>query len=147
MRWSSWDFITSNFIASFSCCFFNCSFWYTFACICSELFAMTEKFFAVITTQFFTYIFTNFFHRHFRQGTTIHRPLQSSISRLNWIARHLLYFTLELKTKGIFMLSSISKGLKFWSINRKSVYENSELKVFRNIKFLREISSNWQKIC
>ena len=41
------------------------------------------------------------------------------------------------------MLSSISIGLEFWSVNHTSMYENSELKVFKNIKFLGEISNNW----
>ena len=41
------------------------------------------------------------------------------------------------------MLSSISIGLEFWSVNHTSMYENSELKFFKNIKFLGEISNNW----
>ena len=43
----------------------------------------------------------------------------------------------------MFILSSISRGLDFWSVNHTSIYENSELKVFKNIKFLGEISNNW----
>ena len=43
----------------------------------------------------------------------------------------------------MFILSSISSGLKFWSVNHISIYENSELNVFENIKCLGEISSNW----
>ena len=43
----------------------------------------------------------------------------------------------------MFILSSISRGLDFWSVNHTSIYENSELKVFKNIKFLAEISNNW----
>ena len=35
---------------------------------------------------------------------------------------------------------SISKELEFWSVNRTSLYENSESKVFKNIKFSGEIS-------
>ena len=42
-------------------------------------------------------------------------------------------------------LSSISSGLEFWSVNQTSIYENSELKVFKNIKFLDEISNDWPK--
>ena len=42
----------------------------------------------------------------------------------------------------MFILSSISGDLEFWSVNHTSVYENSELKVFKNIKFVGEISSN-----
>ena len=44
----------------------------------------------------------------------------------------------------MFVLSSISRGLEFWSVNHTSIYENSELKAFKNIKFLGEISNNWR---
>ena len=37
------------------------------------------------------------------------------------------------------ILSSISSGLEFWSVNNASIYENSESKVFKNITFLGEI--------
>ena len=40
------------------------------------------------------------------------------------------------------VLSSTSSGLKFGSVNHTSIYQNSELKVFKNIKFLSEISNN-----
>ena len=43
----------------------------------------------------------------------------------------------------MFSLSSISSGLEFWSVNHISIYENSELKILKNIKFLHEISNNW----
>ena len=43
----------------------------------------------------------------------------------------------------MFILSSISSGLIFWSVNNIWMYENSELKVFKNIKVLAEISSSW----
>ena len=43
----------------------------------------------------------------------------------------------------MFILSSASSGLEFWSVNDTSVYENSELKVFKNTKRFLEISSNW----
>ena len=42
----------------------------------------------------------------------------------------------------MFILSSISSGLNFWSVNHTSVNENSELRVFKNIKVLGKISSN-----
>ena len=41
------------------------------------------------------------------------------------------------------ILSSISRGLEFWSVIHTSVYENSELHVFKTIKFLGKISNNW----
>ena len=43
----------------------------------------------------------------------------------------------------MFTLSSISSGLEFWSVNHTSIHDNSELKVFKNIKFLSELSNNW----
>ena len=43
----------------------------------------------------------------------------------------------------IFILSSMSSGLEFWSVNHTSIYENSELNVIKKIKFLGETSINW----
>ena len=43
----------------------------------------------------------------------------------------------------MFILSSISSNLEFWSVNYTSTYENSELKVFKNKNFSSEISNNW----
>ena len=40
-------------------------------------------------------------------------------------------------------MSSISGGLEFGSINHTPIYENSESKVFNNVKLLGEISYNW----
>ena len=42
-------------------------------------------------------------------------------------------------------MSSVSRGLESWSINNTSIYENSELNVFKNKKFSGEISNNWTK--
>ena len=44
----------------------------------------------------------------------------------------------------MFVLSWISNGLELWSLNQVSIYEKSELQVFKNIKFLGEIPNNWQ---
>ena len=41
-----------------------------------------------------------------------------------------------------FILSSISSDLEFWSVNHTLIYENSDLKVFKKVKCLFEISSN-----
>ena len=41
-------------------------------------------------------------------------------------------------TKVIFILFSISSSLKFWSVNHTSIYENYELKVFKNLIFFGE---------
>ena len=44
----------------------------------------------------------------------------------------------------MFILSSISSGLEFWSVKHTtSIYENSESKVFKNIRNLGEIPNNW----
>ena len=42
----------------------------------------------------------------------------------------------------MFILSSNSRGLEFWSVNHTSIYKNSESNDFKNIKFLDEISNN-----
>ena len=42
----------------------------------------------------------------------------------------------------MFLLSSISSGLELGSVNHTSIYENSELKAFKNIKIFGKISSN-----
>ena len=43
----------------------------------------------------------------------------------------------------MFISSSISGGLECWSVNHTSTYGNSELKAFKNIKLLGEISNYW----
>ena len=43
----------------------------------------------------------------------------------------------------MFVLSSVSSNLDFWSVNHTTIYENSELNTFKNIKFCGEISRNW----
>ena len=43
----------------------------------------------------------------------------------------------------MFILSLIFSDLEFWSVNHTSIYENSDLNVVENIKFLGEISNNW----
>ena len=42
----------------------------------------------------------------------------------------------------IFLLSSISSGLEFWSVNNTSIYRDSELNAFKNAKFVGEICNN-----
>ena len=43
----------------------------------------------------------------------------------------------------MFILSSISSGSEFPSVNHTSVYENSKSEVFKIINYLGEISNNW----
>ena len=43
----------------------------------------------------------------------------------------------------MFILSSLSSGFEFWSVNHTLIYENSEWKVIKNIYFLGGISNNW----
>ena len=42
----------------------------------------------------------------------------------------------------MFILSSISSGLEFWSVNHTSIYEISQSNVFKDIKFVGEICNN-----
>ena len=55
---------------------------------------------------------------------------------------HFLYVKHQLITKVIFILSFISIGLEFSSVNNTSIYEKSKLKVFKNIEFLDNFSNN-----
>ena len=41
----------------------------------------------------------------------------------------------------MFVLPSISSGLEFWSVNHSSIYEDSQLNVFKSINFLGETSN------
>ena len=43
----------------------------------------------------------------------------------------------------MFIFTSISSGLEFWSVNHTSRSENYELTVFENKKPSGEMSSNW----
>ena len=43
----------------------------------------------------------------------------------------------------MFILSSISSGSEFWSVNHTSIHEKSRLLVFKNTNVLGEISINW----
>ena len=43
----------------------------------------------------------------------------------------------------ILISSSITRGLQFWLANDTSIYENSELNIFKNIRFSGGISNNW----
>ena len=47
----------------------------------------------------------------------------------------LLYVIISLMTKVMVTLPSISSSLEFRSANHTSIYENSELKVFKNLTF------------
>ena len=42
----------------------------------------------------------------------------------------------------MFILSFISSGFEFWPVYHISIYENPELKVFKNIKISVELSNN-----
>ena len=45
----------------------------------------------------------------------------------------------------MFILACVSSRLEFWSVNETSIYENSELRFLKNIKFLCEVSNNSAK--
>ena len=42
----------------------------------------------------------------------------------------------------MFISSSVFRGLEFRTVNHNLIHENSELKIFKNIKCLGEISNN-----
>ena len=42
----------------------------------------------------------------------------------------------------MFIFFSFSSGLEFWLVDHTSIYENSESKVFKNIKCFDEIANN-----
>ena len=44
----------------------------------------------------------------------------------------------------MFILSFAFSGLEFCSVNHTSIYQKSELKVFKNMKFLSEISKTFR---
>ena len=44
-------------------------------------------------------------------------------------------------TKVKFLLSSISSGWLFWSVNHTSIPKNSEVNVFKKIKFIGTLSN------
>ena len=43
----------------------------------------------------------------------------------------------------MFILFYIFSSLEIWSVNHTAMYENSELKAFKNMKLLGEIFGNW----
>ena len=45
----------------------------------------------------------------------------------------------------MFILFSISRGLKFGCVTHTLIYKNSDSNVFKNINFLGKISYNWAK--
>ena len=65
------------------------------------------------------------------------------IRSLDSIVYLISYVKHQLTTKVKFILSSISSGLEFWSVNHVSLYENSELNFLKDITFFSEISDNW----
>ena len=110
------DFIT-NQITSCFCCFWITLFELVLSASVADCLAWSRSFLAKFTSEVFTYIFTNIFTYVFskrQKSITFYKYL---ICRLNWIAHHLLYFIIELITKVMFILSSISSGLELWSVN------------------------------
>ena len=57
----------------------------------------------------------------------------NSISELSWISHFISIHQLISKVK--FILSSISSGWIFWSVNYTSIYENAEWMLLKNINF------------
>ena len=48
----------------------------------------------------------------------------------------------QLITKVKSMLSSISNGLEYWSVNHIAIYQKCELNNIEDIRFCRQISNN-----
>ena len=103
--------------------------------------AILRRFWLYLPLKFLL-IFLPIFYPYFTKRQKSINFYKYSISRLEWIVYHFLYFY-YLINKLMFVLSSFSSGLEFQSVNHTSIYENSELNVFKIIKFLGEISSNW----
>ena len=97
-----------------------------------QIFSMIKKFLAIFITQAFNYIFTVVFTLIFSKREKSITFCKYFISGMNSVSCH--FYILHLITKVMFILSSISS--EFWSVNHTSMYENSELKVFKNIIFL-----------
>ena len=68
---------------------------------------------------------------------------QVCIHHSNYTNVLFLYATYYLITRVISILSSISSGWEFWSVNNTSIYEKSELYIFKNLKYFSKMSYNW----
>ena len=123
--WNSRNFISNlitNQITSCLCCFLNDSLRKGFKYVCCKLFNVIKRFLDVFTTQVFTYVFSNIFNHIFSKRQKSIAFHKYSISWLNWIAHYFLCFRLLLMTKVMFILSFISNGLEFWSVNYFSMW-------------------------
>ena len=134
--------------------FLNCSFWGSFKCICSRMFSMIYKCLAEFTALVLLTFLPMFLPIFLAKGKN-HNLSQifDLLVELN-SASVFIFYTLKghwcrfenlpisLSLYDIFILSSISSRLEFWSVNRTSINENSELKFFKNKKFLGEVSNN-----
>ena len=97
-----------------------------------------QNFFNVFTTETFTYIFSIIFTHIFGKRQKSLTFNIYSVPRLNLISHYIWI------RYGKFILSSITSGLEFFSVNDTSIYENFELNIFRNATFVGEICNNWQ---
>ena len=123
--WNPRNFISNlitNQITSCFCCFLNDSLRKGFKYVCCKLFSVIKGFLDVFTTQVFTYIFSNIFNHIFSKRQKSIAFHKYSISRLNLIAHYFLCFRLLLMTKVMFILSFISNGLEFWSVNYFNIW-------------------------
>ena len=95
------------------------------------------------TLNFYLYILTDIYvHIFSKREKSITFFLLCLSSKVELSNKSFFYVTLWLITKVMFILSSISCSLEFWS-KKSSVYQNSELKGFKNVNFFCEISNNW----
>ena len=114
--WNTFCLISNNItnqITSCFCCFLIFSFWSSlFWSIRCRFFSTIKTFLTIFTYPYLLHIF--------------------STSLLNWISHFY---------NGYFILSSTSNGWLFWCVNHTSIASNSELNVFKGMKFVGKVSN------
>ena len=101
-RWSSFH---NSFYHFLDCCF-----WDSFGCIFRWFFCAIKRLLTILATQIF-----------FCEGQKSIAFDINSISGFSWISHCLLT---SLITRVKFLLPSISRDTKFWSVNHTSIYGN-----------------------
>ena len=88
----------------------------------------------ICTNKTFTHIFANIFTYIFSKRQKSIDFYKYSISRLNGVAHYFFIF---------YTLINIYSDLRFWSVDHALIYENSELKVFKNRIIFYDFYTNW----
>ena len=155
--WKFYNFISNfitNQITSCSCCFWNDFFEEVLIASVADCLAWSKSFWRIANIPGLylppklLLIFSPMF-----------LPIPSANDRNHHLFQ-IFYFLVELNLFPFFIFYSlintysdvyfifsfyfiISSGVEFWSVNFTSVYEDSDLKVFKKIIFFGEISNNW----